>query len=123
MNRNSYTFSLFCVELIFPGKRKTVNRIIDIGKNIEYNVVNHLIYKNTTKGAFRLSIKIAATWVACKNRQTIYTTHPTPSNFLNSVLVIVFQIVIVYLKSDTAYPLNLKKYYMHHFFPFRTKIY
>ena len=45
--------------------------------------------------------------IARKNRQTFYTTHPTPSNnFLNSVSVIAFQFVIVYLKSDTAYPLN-----------------
>ena len=47
--------------------------------------------------------------IARKNRQTFYTTHPKPSNFLNSVSVIAFQFVIVYLKSGTAYPLNFTK--------------
>ena len=47
--------------------------------------------------------------IARKNRQTFYTTHPTPSNFYNSVSVFVFQFVMVYLKSDTAYPVNFTK--------------
>ena len=33
------------------------------------------------KGLLDYAIKIAATWVACKNRLTFYTTQPTPSNF------------------------------------------
>ena len=45
--------------------------------------------------------------IARKNRKTFYTTHPTPSNnFLNSASVIVFQFVMVLLKSDTAYQQN-----------------
>ena len=61
--------------------------------------------------------------IARKNRQTLYTAHPTPSNFLNSVSVIVFQFVMVYLKSDTAYPLNFTKTTYIIFLLFRTKIY
>ena len=66
--------------------------------------------------------------IACKNRQTFYTTHPTPSNFKKvSVIgfstafsVIVFQFVIVCLKSDTVYQLNFMKS-MHNLFSFLKK--
>ena len=64
------------------------------------------------KGAFRPCSKNCSNLgcmqeIARKNRKTFYTKHPTPSNnFLNSVSVIVFQFVMVYLKSDTAYPLK-----------------
>ena len=46
--------------------------------------------------------------IARKNRQTFYTTHPTPSNFLNSVSVFVLKFVIVYLKFGTVYKLILQ---------------
>ena len=74
--------------------------------------------KAALKGLLDYAIKIAASNLGCmqeiahKNRQTFYTTHPHPTpsnNFLNSVSVIAFQFVIVYLKSDTAYPLNFTK--------------
>ena len=56
--------------------------------------------------------------IASKNRQTFHTKHPTPSNFFKVFrLAIVFQFVIVYLKSDTDYPLNFIKTTCIIFFP------
>ena len=45
----------------------------------ECNLTACATCKSPLKGLLDYAIKIAATWVACKNRSTFYTTHPTPS--------------------------------------------
>ena len=62
------------------------------------------------KGLLDYALKIAATWVACKKLHariarpfTLRIYHR--AIFKTSVSVIVFQFMIVYLKSNPAYPI------------------
>ena len=66
------------------------------------------------KGLLDYAIKIAATWVACKKLHariarpfTLRIQHR--AIFKTSVSVIVFQFMIVYLKSNPAYPIIFTK--------------
>ena len=85
------------------------------------------------KGLLDYAIKIAAIWVACKKLQariarpfTLRIQHraifkKSFSDWIfNSVSVIVFQFVIVCLKSDTVYQLNFMKS-IHNLFSFLNK--
>ena len=80
-----------------------------------------LTLRVTIKGLLDYAIKIAATWVACKKLHariarpfTLRIQHRAIFKTAFRLLCIVFQVVIVCLKSDTAYPLNfIKTTYIH----------
>ena len=80
----------------------------------------------SVKGLLDYAIKIAATWVACKKLHakiarpfTLRIYHR--AIFKTSVSVIVFQFMIVYLKSNPAYPIIFTKAACIIFFLFQTK--